>query len=569
MQANLDRQVAIGCFGIACAIGLVGAFVGLDVSSFWLDELYTAWIAENGMGFKELIARVVTDVHPPGYHLVAFSYAHFFGDDEVGLRSLSALCGVAAVLLFVVGAKRYFSLAGRLFAGAMATGSFFWFYHVQNARNYSVTFLIVIGIMLVALSILSKRKQRDARLTSSLAGMAVLMLIGSFVHFYLMYLCLAVLIILGLYCPRQRIFLMVLAAVLLVSSAVYVKLVIEVFSQSSTTTNWINGDLAWYLSQLHTALIFSFTKKALLALAICTGVYAYQRLTASRRSEPTAPKAGLLVFDRFPLDAETALYVGVPIIVLAGGVASSLLISPNFTDRNLLICSPFIWAFCGKLYDAAVPGSARPVRMAANLVLSVIVLWMAVTMVMGRTKPWHEPFRQSAEWIRTFPECRDRPILVINAQPRSWFKPGYAEVLYADFYGNYLGDFATPQVLFLEDILAHKIPEDVKEYLRWRIDGNGCPILAWSIHLVTLSEIESATRELLKAIGRPEDNKQVQTKVLYDGVEGYVVYADRPKDRSQPGALRDPGPPPSQRKTSPAPTPGARIVPPPPMVNPQ
>jgi 4-amino-4-deoxy-L-arabinose transferase-like glycosyltransferase len=563
MQANSDRLVAIGCFGIACAIGLVGAFVGLDVSSFWLDELYTAWITENGISFKELIARVVTDLHPPVYHVIAFAYAHFFGDDEIGLRSLSALCGVAAIILFVVGAKPYFSLAARLFAGAIATSSFFWFYQVHNARGYALSFLIGVGILLLALSILAKRKQRDARLTTSLAAMAVLMLIGSFVHFYLMYMCLAVLIMLGLLCPRPRILLMTLAAALLASTATYVKFVVEVFSQYSTTSNWIHGDVHWYLDQFNTVVNFTFTKKAMLALAICAGVLLFQRLKARSQRAP------FLAFGRFPLDAQTALFVGVPVIVLAGGITSSLLISPNFTDRNLLISSPFIWAFCAKLYDAAVPDADRPIRTAANLMLSAVVLWMAVAMVMGRTKQWHEPFRQSADWIRSFPECRDRPILVINAQPRSWFKPGYAEVLYADFYGSYLGDFATPQVLFLEDILAHKIPEDVKEYLRWRIDGNGCPIIAWSIHLISAAEIEAASRELMNAIGRPAGDKLVQTKMLHDGVEGYVLYVERPKDGTQPGALRDPGPPPSQRKTSPAPTPGSRIVPVPPVANPQ
>ena len=192
-----------------------------------------------------------------------------------------------------------------------------------------------------------------------------------------------------------------------------------------------------------------------------------------------------------------------PLIVLAGGIASSLLIAPNFTDRNLLICAPFLWAFCAKLYDASVPGAERPVRMAANLLLSAVVLWTVVAMTLGRERPWNEPFRESADWIRTFPECRDRPIMVVNAQPRAWFKPGYSEILYADFYANYLGDFAHPQVVFKEDILAHKLSDEMKEYLQWRVDGNGCPILAWSIHLITEEELAAAGRELLKAIDRP------------------------------------------------------------------
>jgi hypothetical protein len=558
IRGRLDGLVAVGSFGLACAIGLVGAFVGLKVSSFWLDELFTAWIVEVGIDLDEFIARIVTDVHPPVYYGLAFLHAHFFGDDEVGLRSLSAVCGVAAVLLFVVATKRYFSLPARLFGGAMATGSFFWFYHAQNARGYSLAFLIGVGILVIALSVLSKRSRPEARMLPELAGLAVLMMVGSFVHFYLMYECLAVLIVLGLFCPRQRLVLAALAAILLISTGLYVKVVIEVYSQYQTTTNWIHGDVYWYLDQLRTARIYTFTNKALLALAICLGAFALQRMLIAKpnwfgRAAPTT-RTGVLAFGRFPLDAETALFVGVPVVVLAGGIASSLLIAPNFTDRNLLICSPFLWGFCAKLYDAGVPGAERPIRVAANLALSVVVLWTVGSMTAGRARPWNEPFRETADWIRTFPECRDRPIMVINAQPHAWFKPGYAEILYGDFYGNYLDQFAKPQVVFKEDILAHTVSDEMKEYLQARVDGRGCPILAWSVHLITEQEFADASRELLKAIDRPDAGQLVQTKILHDGFPGYVLYAATPRTGDGPHSL-DPKAPPAQRKTSPAPTP--------------
>jgi hypothetical protein len=565
-QANFDKLIAIGSFGVACAIGLVGAFVGLRHSSFWLDELFTAWIVEHSITFDEFVARFVTDVHPPVYYVLAFLHSFVFGDDEIGLRSFSAACGVAAVLLFVVATKPYFSLAGRLFGGAMATGSFFWFYHAQNARGYSLSFLIGAGILVISLSILAKRKQPGARTGGALAGLAALMVLGSFVHFYLMYECLAVLIVLAFFCPRQRILLVVLAGGLLVATGLYVKLVIEVFSQYSTTTNWINGDPLWYIGQLHTALNFSFTKKALLGLAVCAGVIALQRFAILGESWPgrtarkpgstvrPAPFAGVLVVGRFPLDVQTALFVGVPLIILAGGISSSLLIAPNFTDRNLLICSPFLWAFSTKLYESGVPYARRPVRIAANLALSVIVLWMGVTMTAGRARQWNEPFRETADWIKTFPECEGRPIPVINAQPRTWFKPGYSEILYADFYATYLDNFAFPQVVFKEDILGHKIPDNMREYLEWRLDGNGCPILAWSIHLITGEEFEAAAKALLETVGRPASDVVVQTKILRDGLPGYVLHVEgkRAGDRAP---SRDPRAPPLQRKTGPAPTP--------------
>jgi hypothetical protein len=569
MRANIDRLIAVGCFGIACAVGLVGAFVGLKVSSFWIDELFEAWIVEKDIGVSEFIARLVTDLHPPVYHVLTFLYSQVSGESEVGLRSFSALCATGAIVLFVVATKASFSLPARLFGAALATGSFFWFYQAQNARGYSLSFLIGVGILAISLSILAKRSRRNARALPELASLTALMLIGSFVHFYLMYECLAVLIVLGFFCPRQRVVLAAIGAALLISTSLYVKAVIEVFSQYSTTTNWIHGDPSWYLAQLHSALIYSFTNKALLALAICAGAFATQwflvvrqarlgqAVLPSRSTSASAPASGVLALGRFPFDPETALFAGVPVIILVGGIASSLLIAPNFTDRNLLVCAPFLWAFSAKLYDAGVPGAERPVRIAANLLLSAVVLWTVVTMTAGRTRPWNEPFRESAEWIRTFPACRDRPVMVINAQPRAWFKPGYSEILYGDFYAHYLDDFARPQVVFKEDILAHKVSGEMKEYLQWRIDGNGCPILAWSVHLITEEEFAEAARELLKAVDRPDAGRVVQTKILRDGFPGYVLYSQG-SGGGEGAQTRDPRAPPSQRKTGPAPTPARR-----------
>jgi len=554
VRARFDSLIASSCFAIASAIGIVGAFFGLKLSSFWLDELFTAWIVEVGITFDQFVARFVTDVHPPVYYGLAYAYAQLFGDDEVGLRSLSAVLAGLAIVLFVTSTARYFSLAARLFGSAMATGSFFWFYHSQNARGYSLSFVIGTGILALSLSLIDKRNRPDARTAIDLAGLAGLMVLGSFVHFYLMYECLAVLVVLWVFCPRHRIFFMALGAALLVSTGAYVKIVVEVFSQYTTTTNWIHGDPAWYVEQLHSAFVYSFTNKALLALAICIGAWLSQRFVVDRMGVAASAKPGFLLAGRFPLDAQTALFAGVPVVVFIGGVASSLLIAPNFTDRNLLVCSPFLWALSAKLYDAGVPHAERRLRVAANLMLSAVAIWMAVTMVAGRTRLWKEPFRETAEWIKTFPECRDQPIMVINAQPRAWFKPGYAEILYGDFYATYLNEFARPQVIFMEDILAHKLPEDVKEYLRSRVDGNGCPVLAWSIHLITEKEFEQTWRELLKAIGRPDAIGQVQTKVLYDLLPGYLLRADRAAVRD-PSQSRDSKVPPAQRKTSPAPTP--------------
>jgi len=67
-RPDLDRHVAIACFGTACTIGLAFAFVGLETHSFWYDELFTARLLEPANG-TTLLSRIATDVHPPLYLL--------------------------------------------------------------------------------------------------------------------------------------------------------------------------------------------------------------------------------------------------------------------------------------------------------------------------------------------------------------------------------------------------------------------------------------------------------------------------------------------------------------------
>ena len=50
LRPNTDRVVAVACFGLACAIGLVFAFVGLATHGLWFDELFTARLLEATPG---------------------------------------------------------------------------------------------------------------------------------------------------------------------------------------------------------------------------------------------------------------------------------------------------------------------------------------------------------------------------------------------------------------------------------------------------------------------------------------------------------------------------------------
>ena len=225
------------------------------------------------------------------------------------------------------------------------------------------------------------------------------------------------------------------------------------------------------------------------------------------------------------------LLTAVPVIVLAGAVASSTLLSPNFFDRNFLVLSPFLWGISALLYDAATRTSTPTLRAAVNAALSIIVLSMAwmVSLRQPSERPtaWYEPFRESAKWIQTLPDCRGQTIPVITTDHVAWYKPGFAAALYATIYGHYLDGFAEPRLMFMEELDQQSIDSDLVGELQRRVDGKGCPILAWSVHNMGPKTLARAKVELLDMLDRSTAIAAVATKEFHQGKVGYALYLTR------------------------------------------
>jgi hypothetical protein len=223
------------------------------------------------------------------------------------------------------------------------------------------------------------------------------------------------------------------------------------------------------------------------------------------------------------------------LLVLIGGISSSLLIAPNFSPRYLLVCSPFLWGLCARLYDALQSDNVRAVRLGANIVLPIAVLAMAA-IVADRIRPttesllWSEPFRSSADWIRGQPECRGQVVPVLNTDSPGWSRPGYAEEIYDNAYARYLQGYARPQMLFDEDLRGLRLPLDLKADLQRRADGEGCPALLWGVHLVTLEDMEFARRQLALALDRPLLVEKSRIGEFRDGFSGYILLTDEKTD---------------------------------------
>lgn len=533
---NLRWRLDSCALGLCVLVGLVGAFVGLGVSSLWVDELFTAWVVGADGNAAKALDRALQDVHPPFYYLSLFAYSLPFGASDVALRSFSAIAAVSAIGVFVFGCASTFSLNGRLFGAAIATGSSYWFIQAQNARSYALALLLGAGILALSLSLL-RRKEAPPQHPATSASLFALILLGAFTHFYLGVLGLAVLLVLAVMRPDYRVALVGSALVVAATMLVYLRFVVKPLSQWLKPASWIRDDLPWYLYQISSALGSTLDRFGVVAIAVCA---AFIALSRGRESALTRTRTYIDAVRRQPrrvvdaADSTILFLVGVPAVVLSGAVVSSALLSPNFSARNFLIVSPFLWGLAAKAYDEAF--ERAPSRIAPYGRSVAITLVAAMTFVVqARAFPRNMPFRDAGDWIASFAACRGEtiPILLDDAQDaQAITKAGFLEMIIPATRARYLPG--------MKPVLVRAIEEPPTELVQvWgeRQAHGACPILAWSVDPATPARADEIAAIFGKLLGsgvaervrvrffpEPEFRRYGQQRLRNEGL--FVVYVE-------------------------------------------
>jgi 4-amino-4-deoxy-L-arabinose transferase-like glycosyltransferase len=126
--------------GIVALAALV-RFATLDEQSYWYDEAVTVGLIR--MDFGGMLDQIPeSESTPPLYYAVAWLWAKVFGTGEIGLRSLSALCGTAFVpVAYAIGARAVGARVGLVAAGLAAANPLLVWYS-QEARAYALLVLL-------------------------------------------------------------------------------------------------------------------------------------------------------------------------------------------------------------------------------------------------------------------------------------------------------------------------------------------------------------------------------------------------------------------------------------------
>jgi uncharacterized membrane protein len=139
-RPTIDRGAFIlaGCLLVAVAL----RFFHLDFQSLWVDELFSVVFSHPDLGLSQIAAAYADDVHPLGYPLLLHWWLGFFGDTGLAARALSAVFGVLGVAAMYAAGRWCFDLRTGIFAAVLTTVNWFHLAYSQEARAYSLVFLL-------------------------------------------------------------------------------------------------------------------------------------------------------------------------------------------------------------------------------------------------------------------------------------------------------------------------------------------------------------------------------------------------------------------------------------------
>jgi mannosyltransferase len=267
----VDRSPVDLCvLALLVALAAVLRFATLTHQSYWFDESQAVHELRSSFGGM-LSLWSTNEPNPPLYFVLAWPWAKLFGTGEAGLRSLSALAGVAVIpIAWLCGRELVSSRAG-LVAAALAAVSPFLIWYSQEAREYMLLCALCGASVLLFVRALRAPSARN------LGWWAVISALALATQYFAAFLVFAEALWL-LYTVRSRRALLSVALTVAVECA----LLPHAIEHASHPAHWIGsvGPLSVRLQQLPVAFAFNTLYKGggailsdgLLGAALLAGV---------------------------------------------------------------------------------------------------------------------------------------------------------------------------------------------------------------------------------------------------------------------------------------------------------
>jgi hypothetical protein len=370
----LFADPAVAAVAALTVLGAVLRLYRLGHQGFWFDEGNTALLVHFSPG-RMLGLIPQTESTPPLYYCVAWVWARIFGYGEVGLRSLSAVAGVALIpVVYGAGASLVSRRAG-VIAAALAACSPLLIWYSQEARSYELLALLTsLSLLAFAYARATPTPTRTPTRTPTptptprlLAAWVIASAAALATHYY------AALVVVPeavwlLHAHRRSRPVQVAFGVIALCGLGLIPMAIG--QQSSGRANWIAGaPFARRLGQVIPQFAAGFDGPAHAVFEpVAIAIVVLALILLATRSEPRPRRGALLAGG----------------IALAGLLISLALVVVGFDDlltRNLLA----IWAPAAVLVAGGLAASrARAVGLTATVVLCAIGVTTAVGVARNR-----------------------------------------------------------------------------------------------------------------------------------------------------------------------------------------
>ncbi len=163
-------------FWIVAGLTLLAAvlrFATLGIQAYHHDEIVTASRVLRGSFFHAMDAVGFSESAPPLYYALAWAWTQVTGTGEFGLRSLSALAGVATVpVAFLAGRELRGRRTGLMAAALVAVNPMLLWYS-QEGRAYALLILLCTVSLLYCVRALRSGRRRDFTFWGIASGLAL------------------------------------------------------------------------------------------------------------------------------------------------------------------------------------------------------------------------------------------------------------------------------------------------------------------------------------------------------------------------------------------------------------
>lgn len=283
-EAARDRSRAFWIVAGLTTLAALLRFATLGVQSYHHDEVVTASRILRGSFGHAMDAVGFSESAPPLYYALAWVWTQVTGTGEFGLRSISALAGVATVpFVYLIGIELRGRSAGLMAAALVAVNPMLLWYS-QEARAYSLLALLCAMSLLYCVRFLRHGRRRDLTIWGVVSGLALA------THYFAVFPILAEVVLLARRRGRDS-----LAGIWIAAAAALLLAPLAIHQMSIGHAEWIGnlslGHRIWETAATfvtgETGDIIGQPERPALAfvpLALCLAAFALLAARAERRA---------------------------------------------------------------------------------------------------------------------------------------------------------------------------------------------------------------------------------------------------------------------------------------------